>query len=143
MKKVYIFGSMTNQILAIFYLNDLDHFIKEKLKIRYYVRYQDDFLLFHESKDYLKYCHSEIETFLRKEKLVLNSKTRIYKNTNNFLFLGRNKNGDYSRYRNIKRKLKARYQLYENDTITLNSFISSYICYKGLCKRDFKLNLKR
>lgn len=34
-------GSMTNQILAIFYLNDMDHFIKEKLKIKYYVRYQD------------------------------------------------------------------------------------------------------
>lgn len=35
-------GSMTSQILAIFYLNDLDHFIKETLKIKYYVRYQDD-----------------------------------------------------------------------------------------------------
>ena len=45
-------GSMTSQVLAIFYLNDLDHFIKENLKIKYYVRYQDDFLLFHHSKDY-------------------------------------------------------------------------------------------
>ena len=36
---------MTSQVLAIFYLNDMDHFIKEKLKIAYYVRYQDDFLL--------------------------------------------------------------------------------------------------
>ena len=34
-------GSMTSQVLAIFYLNDMDHFIKEKLKIKYYVRYQD------------------------------------------------------------------------------------------------------
>lgn len=34
-------GSMTNQILAIFFLNDMDHFIKENLKIKYYVRYQD------------------------------------------------------------------------------------------------------
>ena len=48
-------GSMTSQVLAIFYLNDLDHFIKETLKIKYYVRYQDDFLLFHPSKEYLKY----------------------------------------------------------------------------------------
>lgn len=39
-KGLYI-GSMVNQVLAIFYLNDLDHFIKEKLKIKYYVRYQD------------------------------------------------------------------------------------------------------
>ena len=48
-------GNMTSQVLAIFYLNDMDHFIKETLKIKHYVRYQDDFLLFHHSKDYLKY----------------------------------------------------------------------------------------
>ena len=30
-------GNMTSQILAVFYLNDLDHFVKEKLKIKYYV----------------------------------------------------------------------------------------------------------
>lgn len=34
-------GNMTSQILAIFYLNDMDHYIKEKLKIKYYIRYQD------------------------------------------------------------------------------------------------------
>ena len=69
-------GSMTSQILAIFYLNDLDHFIKEKLKIKYYVRYQDDFLLFHQSKDYLRYCLQEIKKFLEIEKLEY-SKVRI------------------------------------------------------------------
>lgn len=78
---------MTSQILAIFYLNDMDHYIKEVLKIKYYVRYQDDFLLFHESKKYLRYCLIKIEEFLKKEKLVLNRKTRIFKNTNNFIFL--------------------------------------------------------
>lgn len=98
-------GSMTSQVLAIFYLNDLDHYIKEVLKIRYYIRYQDDFLLFHPSKKYLQYCLKEIEKFLEKEKLQLNAKTRIYKNTNNFLFLGRNTKMKYARYRNVKRKL--------------------------------------
>ena len=72
-------GAMTSQVLAIFYLNDMDHFIKETLKIKYYLRYQDDFLLFHPSKEYLKYCLNELEKFLEKEKLTLNKKTRIYK----------------------------------------------------------------
>ena len=54
--------------------------------MKYYVRHQDDFLLFHESKEYLKYCLLKITNFLKKEKLELNSKTRIYKNTNNFIF---------------------------------------------------------
>ena len=123
---------MTSQILAIFYLNDLDHFIKETLKISYYVRYQDDFLLFHPSKKYLKYCLDQIKMFLEKEKLTLNSKTRIYKSTNNFLFLGRNSKLKYARYRTVKRKLKSRKFLYENGKITLHSFASSGVCYKGL-----------
>ena len=32
-------GNMSSQFLAILYLNELDHFIKEKLKIKYYIRY--------------------------------------------------------------------------------------------------------
>ena len=129
-------GSMTSQILAIFYLNDLDHFIKEKLRIEYYVRYQDDFLLFHPSKQYLKYCLSEIKKFLKKEHLILNDKTRIYKNTNNFLFLGRNSKGRYARYRNVKRKLKLRLHLYNTKQISINSLSSSLICYKNLCNKS-------
>ena len=129
---VYLFGAMTSQILAISYLNDMDHFIKETLKIKYYVRYQDDFLLFHHSKSYLQYCYNEIKKFLEKEKLELNYKSRIYKNTDNYIFLGRNKNNKYARYRNVKRKLKSRYYLYKNDKIPFNSLISSLICYKGL-----------
>lgn len=138
-------GSMTSQILAIFYLNDMDHFIKENLKIRYYVRYQDDFLLFHPSKDYLRHCLKEIENFLKKEKLTLNIKTRIYKNTNNFLFLGRNQKGEYARYRNIKRKLKKRYYLYQSNEISLSSFISSLKCYQQLSKRNnlFKITNRK
>ena len=135
-------GCMTNQILAIFYLNDMDHFIKETLKIKYYIRYQDDFLLFHPSKKYLQYCLSEIKKFLEREKLSLNDKTRIYKNTNNFLFLGRNCTGKYARYRNVKRKLKNRYYLYKNDKLSLDSLASSLICYKGLCNKDHIINLK-
>ena len=118
-------GSMTSQILAIFYLNDLDHFIKETLKIKYYVRYQDDFLLFHPSKDYLKYCLKEITLFLDKEKLSLNAKTRIYDSNDNFIFLGKNLYGNPSKYRNVKRKIKNKRYLYFNNKITLRSLTST------------------
>lgn len=49
-------GSETSRIFAIYYLNDLDHYIKEKLRIKCYVRYLDDFLLIHPDKEYLKEC---------------------------------------------------------------------------------------
>ena len=128
-------GAMTSQILAIFYLNDMDHFIKEKLKIKYYIRYQDDFLLFHPSKKYLKYCLKELEKFLDKEKLKLNKKTRIYKSTNNFIFLGRKPNGDYAKYRDVKRKIKKRIYLYRTGQIEFSGLLNSIICYKNLCKK--------
>ena len=77
---------MTSQVLAIFFLSDVDHFIEEKLRIKYYCCYQDDACLYHPSKEYLKYCLREISTFLKNENLQLNNKTRIYKSTNNFVF---------------------------------------------------------
>lgn len=134
-------GNMTSQVLAVFYLNDLDHFIREKLKIYGVVRYQDDFVLFHESKEYLKYCLEEIKKFLEKEKMTLNKKTRIYKNTDNFIFIGRNNRGNYAKYRTVKRRLKKRKYLYETGVISLYSYTSSRLCYKYLCGN--KLNLDK
>lgn len=126
---------MSSQVLAIFFLNDMDHFIKEHLKIKYFVRYQDDFLLFHPSKQYLKYCLQELNNFLKSEKLILNRKTRIYKSTNNFIFLGKKTNGNYAKHRCVKRKIKKRVYLYNSGKIKLSGLVSSIICYKNLCMK--------
>lgn len=83
-------GNLSSQFLAIYYLNGLDHFIKEKLKIKYYIRYMDDGLIMHKDKEYLKYCLSEIEKYLKRVKLTLNSKTIIGKIDNGINFLGFN-----------------------------------------------------
>lgn len=135
-------GNMTSQVFAIFYLNDMDHFIKEDLKIKYYVRYQDDFMLFHESKAYLKYCFEEIKKFLEKEKLELNKKSRIYSSNNNFVFLGRNKKGGYARYRRVKRKMKKTVYLYKRGAIDLMGISGTLLCYKNLCSQDVKVPVK-
>jgi len=47
-------GAMTSQFLAIFYLNDLDHYIKEKLKHKYYIRYMDDLIILDTNYNKLK-----------------------------------------------------------------------------------------
>lgn len=124
-------GFMTSQILGIYYLNDLDYYIKENLKIKCYVRYQDDFILFHNNKEYLKECLEKIIIFLKKEKLVINNKTRIYTNKNNIIFLGKDKYNKKSKYREKNRKLKLKKYLYENNRINLNSYLSTYINYGG------------
>ena len=70
-------GNMTSQIMAIYYLNELDHYIKEKLHSKYYIRYMDDGVLLSHDKEYLKYCLSKIEKVIDKYKLKLNNKTKI------------------------------------------------------------------
>ena len=57
-------GNLTSQLLVNVYMNVFDHFIKRELKIRYYVRYADDFVILHESKKYLEVVLTKISKFL-------------------------------------------------------------------------------
>ena len=81
-------GNQTSQWFAVMYLSGLDHFIKEKLGIRYYGRYMDDFYLIHEDKAYLQYCRREIEKYVAALGLHLNNKTNIFPLRNGIDFLG-------------------------------------------------------
>ena len=59
-------GNYTNQVFANFYLNSMDHFIKHDLKVRYYGRYVDDFVLISRDKEKLKGLIPIIKKFLKK-----------------------------------------------------------------------------
>lgn len=59
-------GNVTSQLFANIYLNELDQFIKHKLKIKYYIRYTDDFIIVHEDKQYLENIIPIIKDFLQK-----------------------------------------------------------------------------
>lgn len=84
-------GSQMVQIVGISLLNDLDHSIKEDLGINYFIRYNDDFWLVHESKEYLEYCRREITKSLLKLSLnVSENKTHITPLSKGFTFLGFN-----------------------------------------------------
>ena len=64
-------GFYTSQWLANWYLQDLDHFIKEKLHAHHYVRYMDDMVIFGSNKRELHRFRCEIESFLNKMGLQL------------------------------------------------------------------------
>ncbi|MBI4691548.1 MAG: group II intron reverse transcriptase domain-containing protein [Nitrospirae bacterium] len=71
-------GNLTSQFFANVYLNKLDQFIKHTLKSRYYLRYVDDFILLHESRDVLFKWKNHIGGFLSKElKLELHPNRQI------------------------------------------------------------------
>lgn len=58
-------GNLTSQFFANVYLNELDYFIKHKLKIKYYIRYVDDFVIFCKKKIMLMYYKNKISNFLK------------------------------------------------------------------------------
>ena len=130
-------GNETSQLLAIYYLNELDHYIKEQLHIKYYIRYMDDFILIHHDKEYLKKCLNLINKKLSSLKLSLNKKTQIYnlKSGVNFLgykFILKNKKliillNNQTR-KKIKRKLK---KARKND---INFYKKSLASYNGYFK---------
>ncbi len=63
-------GNLTSQLFANVYMNEFDQFVKHELKVRYYIRYADDFVLFSEEKAYLENIIFDISIFLQ-EKLKL------------------------------------------------------------------------
>jgi len=73
-------GNLTSQFFANVYLNDLDYFVKHRLKIKFYLRYVDDFVVLHKSKSQLEVWKKEIEKFLIKHlKLELHQqKSKIF-----------------------------------------------------------------
>ena len=57
-------GFYTSQWFANWYLTGLDHYIKESLRVPYYVRYMDDMVVFGGNKKRLHKVRMEIETYL-------------------------------------------------------------------------------
>lgn len=60
----YPLGNLTSQFFANVYLNEFDHFVKNELKAKYYIRYVDDFVILHNSKEQLEIWKQEINEFL-------------------------------------------------------------------------------
>jgi len=57
-------GNLTSQIFANIYLSELDQFAKHKLRLRYYLRYMDDFLILNTNKKKLHDIRKQIQEFL-------------------------------------------------------------------------------
>ncbi len=83
-------GNLTSQFFANIYLNELDYFTKHKLKIKYYIRYVDDFVILSSNKTQLILWKKEIIEFLQNN-LTLQphpQKSRIIKLSRGIDFVG-------------------------------------------------------
>ena len=80
-------GSQVSQLLELLYLNDLDHYIKETLKIRQYIRYMDDMILFVKKKKDAVRIFADIKSKIEAKGLTLNPKSQIMPIQNGIKFL--------------------------------------------------------
>ena len=72
-------GYYTSQWFANFFLQDFDHFVKEKLHVKCYVRYVDDIVIFGNNKRELHNTFYAIKDFLEKEHLSVKDNWQIFK----------------------------------------------------------------
>lgn len=82
-------GSQIIQIAGISLLDDLDHYVKERLRVKYYVRYMDDILIIGESKEELLKIKEVIRKELSKIGFELHEeKSKVISLLKEVLFLG-------------------------------------------------------
>ncbi|MSU79113.1 MAG: RNA-dependent DNA polymerase [Gemmataceae bacterium] len=82
-------GNQTSQFFANVYLDPLDHFIKDRLGMKGYVRYVDDFLVFSDNKGQLSELREQIKEFLTPSRLRLHSgKSVVSRVKDGIRFLG-------------------------------------------------------
>ena len=126
-------GNYSSQILAVFYLNKVDHFIKEVLGCKNYIRYMDDLVIidtdYNKLKEYKKIITKEIEKY----DLKVNEKSSIFKIRSGVNFLGYNfkvRKGIVIRYRTDTIKRVNR-RLRNLKVYNYEMYLKSYASYKG------------
>lgn len=143
-------GNITSQLFANIYLNKLDQFVKHQLKIKYYIRYCDDFAIAEDDKERLNYCITEVDEFLRNSlKLYLHpSKIIIRRYHQGVDFLGyvifphhrvlRTKTKN-----RIFKKIKIKLSQLKGNKISKESFNQSAQSYSGMLNHCNGYNIKK
>lgn len=130
-------GNFTSQYFANIYLNELDHFIKEVLQVKYYTRYMDDFILLIPTKAIAKDLFNKIRDYLNKYlALQLNNKSRYFLNKYGIDFCGYRIYETHILLRKrfkikIKKTLKRWVKLKEKNNFFYKKFQLSYNSFKG------------
>lgn len=131
-------GNLTSQFFANVYLNGLDHFVQETLKIPKYLRYMDDFSLFSNNRDELLSARQSIEKYLSEIRLNIHPiKTQIVATEQGVPFLGfrifpehiRVQNKNVQRGRKRLRKLQKAYARGEISVKMIDQSIKSWVVH--------------
>jgi RNA-directed DNA polymerase len=145
-KKGMPLGNLTSQFFANVYLNELDYFVKHKLEARYYIRYVDDFVILHNSREKLEKWKLEIERFLRERiKLELHpQKSKIIPLSRGIDFVGFRNFYHYKllRKRNI-RKILFKIKQYQEGELGKEKLLESFQGWNAYAKWANSYKLRR
>ncbi|WP_249865369.1 reverse transcriptase/maturase family protein [Paenibacillus konkukensis] len=142
-------GNLSSQLFANLYLNELDQFAKHQLRLKCYIRYMDDIVALHPSKELLHQARREIERFLEdKLRLTLNNKTAIRPIHTGVEFCGfriwgthrKIRKGTVRKIKGGLRFLQRAYARGDKSLDEVNSAIQSYI---GYLKHADTFNLRK
>ena len=132
-------GNLTSQFFANLYLNGLDHFCKEVLGAKGYLRYVDDFALFHDDRGQLEDWRQRIATYLKGRRLRLHPrKTMVLETAQPTPFLGlvllpggyrRLPEANVRRFRNRLRGLRDRWHAGRVDLEQMTRHVRAWIAH--------------
>lgn len=136
-------GALTSQLYANIYLDVFDHYVKDELGIRCYVRYMDDFVILDSNKRRLHDTQIRLGDILYERlRLTYNPKTVIFPAFRGIDFSGYRHWPDYRlpRKRNIKnwrKRFKMMMKQYAKGRMTVDevrSRVASFLGYTKHCK---------
>ncbi len=129
-------GNLTSQFFANLYLNELDYFIKFDLRLKHYVRYMDDFLVFGNDKKMICGIKERLRDFLKDElDIEMNAgKSQVYGTASGIKFLGFRLFKDYRRLacsnvRRFKKRLKRFEYLWKDGWLAAGKIRDSLRCW--------------
>lgn len=140
-------GNYTSQYFANIYLDKLDKYIKENLKVKYYIRYMDDFVILIKEKDECIHLKKKISEFLNEYlHLELNSKSRYYPNKMGINFCGYRIYETHMlvRYRSkkkMRKNIKVWNKLYCENKLNVDKLIRTLNSWLGHVKHANSYNL--
>lgn len=132
-------GNYTSQWLGNLYLNELDQILKHQYKVRHYIRYCDDFVLFSSDKSFLRDMAGAIKDFLNGRLRLTLSKCALFPISQGVDFLGYRHFRKYillrkSTAKRIKQRLASLPYLFKRGVITLDQLRSSIDSIHGWLK---------
>ena len=141
-------GNYTSQWFGNLYMDEVDQFVKHKLRIKNYIRYCDDSIILHNDKKYLHDVKDKIEAFLSEKLELIFSKDNIFPVKNGIDFLG------YRHFPNkvlvrkstakrVKKRIKCLPIMLQRGEITKDQYRSSIASTLGWLRWSNSYNFRR